>query len=69
MAPADPILKIAEEYKNDKNPNKVNLGIGAYRDDEGLPYIFPEVLEIEKKLLSMMEQGKINKEYLPILGD
>jgi len=33
LAPADPILGTALAYKADKDSNKVNLGIGAYRDD------------------------------------
>lgn len=33
MGPPDSILGITETYKKDKNPNKVNLGVGAYRDD------------------------------------
>lgn len=40
-APADPILGTAVAYKADKHPDKVNLGIGAYRTDEGVPYLFP----------------------------
>ena len=27
-------------FKNDKNAEKVNLGIGAYRDANGKPYVF-----------------------------
>ena len=33
LAPADPILGTALAYKADKDANKINLGIGAYRDD------------------------------------
>lgn len=39
-APADPILGTAAAYNADSNPNKVNLGIGAYRTEEGKPYTF-----------------------------
>ena len=35
MAPADPILGLTEMFKKDEDPNKVLLGMGAYRDDEG----------------------------------
>jgi aspartate/tyrosine/aromatic aminotransferase len=27
-------------YKKSTDPNKINLGIGAYRDEEGNPYVF-----------------------------
>jgi len=40
MGPADPILSIATAYKASTAPKKVNLGIGAYRDDDGKPYVF-----------------------------
>ena len=33
QAPADPILGLAVKYREDTDPNKINLGIGAYRDD------------------------------------
>ena len=34
MGPPDAILGITEAYKRDTNPKKVNLGVGAYRDDQ-----------------------------------
>jgi hypothetical protein len=33
LAPVDPILGTALAYNADKDPRKVNLGVGAYRDD------------------------------------
>lgn len=38
-APADPIMGLSEAFKSDSSPNKQNLGIGAYRDNNGKPYI------------------------------
>lgn len=46
MGPPDAILGITEAYKRDTNPNKINLGVGAYRDDNGKPYILPTVLQV-----------------------
>lgn len=46
MGPPDAILGITEAYKRDTNPNKINLGAGAYRDDNGKPYILPTVLQV-----------------------
>lgn len=40
LAPADPILGTALAYKADKDANKVNLGIGAYRDENEQAYVF-----------------------------
>ena len=37
-APSDPILGVNAEYNKDTDPNKVNLSIGAYKDDKGNPY-------------------------------
>ena len=47
MAPADPILGTAIAFKNDKDADKVNLGIGAYRDSKGKPYVFKIVRKVE----------------------
>ena len=35
LAPKDPILGVTEGFVADKNPGKVNLGVGVYCDDEG----------------------------------
>ena len=35
MAPRDPILGLNEQFAADTNPNKVNLGVGVYYDDNG----------------------------------
>jgi aspartate/tyrosine/aromatic aminotransferase len=50
MAPPDPILGTAIAYKADTDANKINLGIGAYRDDSGVPYVFPVVRKVEQEL-------------------
>lgn len=43
MGPPDPIFSLTERFKADTHPNKVNLGVGAYRDDETKPFILPSV--------------------------
>ncbi len=63
--PSDPILKLPIAFKNDPRSHKINLGVGAYRDQNGLPWVLPSVKETEMRLLSQ----KLNKEYLPIEGD
>jgi len=47
MAPADAILSMTTNFKADKDAKKVNLGVGAYRDNDGKPYIFPVVKKVE----------------------
>ena len=37
MAPADPILGVSEAFKKDDSPDKLNLGVGAYRTDDLQP--------------------------------
>lgn len=46
MGPPDIILGVTEAYKRDQNPNKINLGVGAYRDDNGKPYVLPSVKKV-----------------------
>lgn len=38
MAPPDPILGVSEAFKADDSPDKLNLGVGAYRTDDLQPY-------------------------------
>uniref|UniRef100_A0A9J7YRK2 Aspartate aminotransferase n=1 Tax=Cyprinus carpio carpio TaxID=630221 RepID=A0A9J7YRK2_CYPCA len=39
MGPPDPILGVTEADKRDTNSKKMNLGVGAYRDDNGKPFV------------------------------
>lgn len=62
--PPDAILGVTEPFKRDKNPQKINLGVGAYRDDNGKPYVLPSVLQAENEL----SKKGLDKEYAPISG-
>jgi len=64
MAPPDPILGVTDAFKRDNNPNKINLGVGAYRDDNGKPY----VLESVKRAEHMLANENLDKEYTQITG-
>lgn len=64
MGPPDAILGVTEAYKRDTNPKKINLGVGAYRDDNGKPFVLPSVREAEEKIRSK----NMDKEYAPIAG-
>lgn len=46
MGPPDPILGVTEAFKRDTNSKKMNLGVGAYRDDNGKPYVLPSVRKV-----------------------
>lgn len=50
-------------WKADANPQKINLGVGAYRDDDGKPVVLSVVRKAEQ-----MISGKENMEYLPMGG-
>ncbi|TGJ79855.1 hypothetical protein E0Z10_g8912 [Xylaria hypoxylon] len=58
------ILGITEAFKADSFEKKINLGVGAYRDDKGKPYVLPSVRTAEDKVVS----AKLNKEYAGITG-
>lgn len=60
MAPPDPILGTAVAYRNDPDSNKINLGIGAYRDDTGAPYVFQIVRKVEQEILSDKKLDKVS---------
>jgi aromatic-amino-acid transaminase len=64
MAPKDPILGITEAYVADQNPNKVNLGVGVYTDDNGkVP-----LLECVRRAEDARVKSGTPKGYLPIDG-
>ncbi|KAJ7981590.1 Aspartate aminotransferase [Quillaja saponaria] len=62
-APKDPILGVTEAFLADPSPDKVNVGVGAYRDDNGKPVVLQCVREAEKRIA-----GSANMEYLPMGG-
>ncbi len=64
MAPRDPILGLNEQFAADTNPNKVNLGVGVYFDDNGKLPLLQCVQAAEK---AMMEKPAA-RGYLPIDG-
>ena len=64
-APPDSILGLTEEFKKDQNPQKVNLGVGVYKDDAGNTPVLRCVKAAEKLLLDTQS----SKSYLPISGD
>ncbi|CAB3410870.1 unnamed protein product [Caenorhabditis bovis] len=64
MGPPDAILGVTEAYKADKNPNKINLGVGAYRDDQGRPFVLPSVRSAEAQMI----RDNLDKEYATIAG-
>lgn len=64
MAPPDPILGLTEAFKKDPNPNKINLGVGVYQDEDGRTTTLSSVRRAEALLLEQAAP----KTYLPIEG-
>jgi len=64
MAPRDPILGITEAFNADKNPSKVNLGVGVYYDDNGKVPLLDCVRKAEAQLM----EKAAPRTYLPIEG-
>ncbi|KDP34208.1 hypothetical protein JCGZ_07779 [Jatropha curcas] len=64
-APEDPILGVTVAYNKDPSPVKLNLGVGAYRTEEGKPLVLNVVRKAEQQLVN--DRSRV-KEYLPITG-
>ncbi|MDF3070196.1 MAG: aromatic amino acid aminotransferase [Polyangiaceae bacterium] len=64
LAPADPILGLTEAFLADKNPKKVNLGVGVYQDGNGKVPVLSVVREAEK----LWYEKEDSKSYIPIDG-
>ncbi|KAI8383981.1 aspartate aminotransferase [Blakeslea trispora] len=65
QAPPDMIFNLTAQYKADTNPNKINIGVGAFRTDELKPYVLPVVKKAEAILYN---DETLDHEYQPIAG-
>ncbi len=63
--PADAILRLIAEYQNDSRPQKIDLGVGVYRNAKGETPILATVKKAEKMILQEQE----TKTYLGSGGD
>jgi aromatic-amino-acid transaminase len=64
LAPRDPILGLNEQFNADSNPDKVNLGVGVYTDENGKLPLLQCVREAERQLAEAPKA----RGYLPIDG-
>lgn len=62
--PQDPILQLMQTFREDTRPDKVDLGIGVYKDDAGNTPIMAAVHEAERRLL----EGETTKSYVGPAG-
>ncbi len=63
-APPDSILGLTEAFVADKNPDKMNLSVGVYKDASGQTPVLQCVKEAERRLI----ESEATKGYLPIDG-
>ncbi|QTD55824.1 amino acid aminotransferase [Parasphingorhabdus cellanae] len=63
--PADPILGLAKLFGSDQSPNKVDLGIGVYKDENGHAAILQTIKEAEEDLV----RNQPTKAYISSAGN
>jgi aspartate/tyrosine/aromatic aminotransferase len=64
-APPDPILGLAEAYRNDTREGRINLSMGVFVDGTGTTPVLPTVIEAERRLA----EAAGSKLYRPIDGE
>ena len=52
QAPEDPLFGLMAAYRKDTFEKKVDLGIGAYRDDNAKPWVLPVVKKVCRRFMS-----------------
>ena len=63
--PTDPILGLMAAYRDDTNPNKIDLGVGVYKDEQGNT----PVLKCVKKAEQFRLANETSKSYVGLAGD
>lgn len=63
-APPDAILGLNEAFRNDPNPDKINLSVGVYKDADGQTPVLDCVKTAERRLV----EQEASKSYLAIDG-
>ena len=63
--PADKILALMASYREDPRPGKVDLGVGVYKNAEGVTPVMRAVKEAERRLIETQE----SKSYVGLAGD
>ena len=63
-ATPDPIIGLTEAFGKDPNPDKINIGVGVYKDENGNTPVLATVRETQERLL----HAEKTKNYTPIEG-
>ncbi len=53
-------LRSAEAFKKDPSSQKINLGVGAYRTEEGKPLVLNVVKKAEQKIVNDPSENKVS---------
>ena len=64
-APADAILGLITEHKNDPRPEKIDLGVGVFRTAEGETPVLDVVKQAEQRIVDTQD----SKAYIGTAGD
>ena len=65
VLPPDPILGLAAACRADPNPDKIDLTVGVYMDEDGICPVFEAVKQAQAALVA----EEVTKAYLPAAGD
>ncbi len=63
--PADPILGLSAACRADPNPDKVDLTVGIYMDEQGVCPVFEAIRQAQQALVA----EEVSKAYMPPEGD
>ncbi|CUI35176.1 amino acid aminotransferase [Cognatishimia activa] len=63
--PADKILALMAKFKEDPRDQKIDLGVGVYKNAEGVTPVMRAVKEAERRLL----EEQTSKSYVALAGD
>lgn len=74
VKPPDPLLKIIKMFREDPRSDKIDLGVGVYRDENGVTPVMKAIKEAEQRLLGEQktktyvgQQGDV--EFLRLFGE
>ena len=64
-APHLELFELGKKFQDETSADKMNLGLGAYRTKEGVPWELPAVKQAGIRLVEQLEQ-KVGKIYYSI---
>jgi aspartate/tyrosine/aromatic aminotransferase len=68
VVPPDPVFFVSQQYQACTAEIKLNLGVGAYRTNDGKPLVLDVVKKAEQMVTDKLSDDSFNIEYLPIDG-